>query len=201
MGTNRIIRPSTFLALPEKKPLLRQFGVCIDQRAEWELLVRNEITGEIVIRDSLPNLITNLGRDHVITRTCGGTGTVTFPYMGVGSGVTVPDYPDVHLTSELIAAATRVALTNTSGGTLDIANIAADTSVSPYRRKIIGQGFYDAPNANDGSTFAEAAIFSVNTLPGSPTGTSGVMYNHFKFPNSFVKDANLSATLQMILRG
>lgn len=160
----------------------------------------NRKTGEPGYFVHEPNLVVDTGRVQVAALLLGMSGAVNFVAHAVGEGTTNPDNADTRLETELIGNATRIALTDSAGSTLDTADITNDTSVSPFRKKVIAQAIYPATDGNDGETFSEHAIASTTTLPGSPTGTSGVIYNRFEPTSALTKTNGVPVTVSNILR-
>lgn len=128
--------------------------------------------------------------------------------MGVGSSSTAAAATDVHLGSENLnqgggdTYTVRPTLNNTSGAPLSSTDIVDDPQTIGgifYQKKIIVRGRYlttDLPS----TTFAEYALFDTATLPGSPTGTSGVMFNHFVAGTPITKTTAIEVDIDTTIR-
>jgi hypothetical protein len=166
-------------------------------RGRWEILrwngtptfntKTNQWEGDLVSHEVGYNKICNNGRDELLKLLFGLSGT-DFEAGGVGDSTTATSETHDRLQNELITGTTRKALTDASGGALGSADIAAGTL--PYFRELTVMWEYPNGDALDGETFAEFALFSTNVLPGTPTGTSGIMFNRFLATTPFVKDTN-----------
>lgn len=167
--------------------------------AEWHIVARKVDTGEVVYETTANNVIVDDGRVNTLKQILGLATTVTFIALGVGSSNTAADATQTRLQNELIANAARKSLTNTVGAALSAADVTAEVS-GAYRQKIIVQAVYAAGDLNNGSTFAEYALFSTATNPATGTSTSGTMLNRFVPASSLAKDGSLAVTVQCTLR-
>ena len=125
---------------------------------------------------------------------------VSYGFGGVGSDATDPtDATLTHLKSELITGTVRKSLISIDDDALVLGDIVTDV-VGSNRKRINVKYVYPQVDALNGSTFAEFALFSVSTLPGSPTGTSGVMGARFVPATAFNKDPSFKVTMNWIMR-
>ena len=171
---------------------------------QYEVTQTDNITGEVIYSVKSPNLVVKTGREYVLRNLFDLTGT-DFVAMGAGASSNTATVDDTRLTYELIADTNRKTLTNTNGDPLSSSDIQTGTytvEISPgvdatFYKLLTVQVIYDgATDPNVDSYFAEYGIFNTDTLPGTPTGTSGIMFNHYT-PGSSIQ---LSAATTITVR-
>lgn len=172
-------------------------------KAFGEIIKRNPRTGEIVQRTrGAGNLITDIGADNFLGLVTGASDAAFFPYLAIGNGTGFdPAYADVHLEAELIANEDRYPVVNSDLDPLSVANCLADTSVSPFRRKLILLAVLPETDGNDDEDITEAGLVSEEATPVDPEDTSGILYNHLKFASAAHKTADAELTIRFIYRG
>ena len=174
----------------------------------WRI-IEHDLLGNIVSDKTKANLIVNSGRSQLIANALGLTGSSAIIALGVGASTTAAQVTDTRLTHELIGNATRKALTNTSGAALSPSDITTypsgtaivlnATSTATFYQSITAQAVYDSGDGNNGNQFGEYGLFTTVTLPGTPTASSGVMFNHLIDASPTTKTASNSITAQVTL--
>ncbi len=171
-------------------------------RCEYKATFYNPSTGKVVHESTGLNIIVNTGRELMIKNLFGFAGSSTLACVAVGSSSTTAAVTDTHLTYEILGASMRPTLTNTSGAPLSASDIVSETvtvSGVTYHRKIVVQVEW-ASGIGTGYTFAEYMLTTTSTQPGTPTTTSGIMFNHYIDPSPAVKGADTAVQLQVSLR-
>ncbi len=129
--------------------------------------------------------------------------------VGAGSGSTAAVHTQSQLVYELIgnsaySPAGRKTLTNTTPVALTASDVTADTYTdglgNVYYFKITVQAIFPSDDLNNGAPFREYGLFSTVTLPGTPTGTSGTMFNRFVGGSNIDKDSSTQITVNITLR-
>lgn len=137
------------------------------------------------------------------------TSPVTMVAIGAGVCSTAEDYAQDRLIYELIGNAARKDLTRTTDSLAIASNPLTNSDIVSevvtiggftFRKKVVLQAVYDFVDSNNGNTFREYALFSTATLPGTPTGLSGVMYNRIVDPSPIPKDINTKIIIQITMR-
>ena len=152
------------------------------------------------------NLVVNDGRTRILSLAfvpSASTGLGGFYWLGVGASATPATVTDTRLTYELIGNPTRKFLTNTNGITPTTGNIQLETvtvSGCTFYEKLVLQAIYSTTDGNNSNTFNEYGIFTTATLPGSPTSTSGTMFNHYIDPSPATKSALNTVTAVVTIR-
>ena len=152
------------------------------------------------------NLEVNSGRTHLMTMAFVPSASTSFGgfyYLGVGASATAASVTDTQLTYELIGNPTRKVLTDTNGLTPSSGTITPFTTTigsTTYYEQIILQAIFTSGDGNNGNTFNEYALFNTATLPGTPTASSGVMFNHYIDPNPVTKTGLNQITTQITIR-
>ena len=128
--------------------------------------------------------------------------------LAVGSSNTAAAATDTHLGSENLNTGggdtytVRPTLTNTAGASLSSGDIVDDPQTISgifYQKKIIVRGKFlttDLP----GDTFYEYGLFDTTTLPGSPTGVSGTMFNHVVVGTPITKTLSIEVDCDTTIR-
>lgn len=165
--------------------------------------------GNVVEDVVLRNLVTDAGRTQLISNLLALTASAGVIALCVGACTTAAQVTDTRLTYELIGNATRKTLTNTSGAALspsDIVTYSGGTSIvlnatstATFYQSITAQATYNSGDGNNGNQFGEYGLNTSITLPGAPTNTSGVLFNHLIDPSPTFKNSSNSITLQISL--
>jgi hypothetical protein len=173
----------------------------INMLCEWHIKARNKYTGEILYEETYYNVIVKTGREDMLKLLFNLTGQVPLVALGAGSGSTAADEADTRLETELIANATRKSLTKTDGSTPLIVETDEVTIMgTDYFKKVVCRGVFLSGDSNNGSNFREYGLFTTLTLPGTPTGTSGIMFNHFVAGADIPKDASTEIDVDTTVR-
>ena len=148
----------------------------------WRVICENVETGEI-IEESGTNLITNAGRQDILALLFALSASSVMCALGAGACATPANVTDTGLNYEYIGNATRKPLTNVAGAPLSSSDIVSETWTDPntgieYYQRLSVQSVYLAADPNVGP-MQEFGVFNTLTLPGTPTGTSGSMLNHY----------------------
>ena len=117
--------------------------------------------------------------------------------MGVGASATAAQVTDTQLTYELIGNAYRKTLTDINGNTPNTTDIVTASAViggCTFYQYIQLQAIYTTSDGNNGNVFNEYGLFSTTVLPGSPTSSSGVMFNHYIDPSPVTKSSSNQVT-------
>lgn len=174
----------------------------------WRL-IEHDLEGNVLRDFTKHNLIVNSGRTQAIENLLGLTASAAVVAIGVGASTTAAQVTDTRLTYELIGNAARKALTNTSGATLSPSDIVTypsgvtivlnASSSATFYQSITCQAVWNSGDGNNGNQFGEYGLFTTATNPGTPTSTSGIMYNHLIDPSPTVKSSGNSITAQITL--
>ena len=164
--------------------------------AVWRI-TEYDLKGNVISDRELKNLIVNSGRTRQFQNLLGLSASGSFVAMAVGASTTAAQVTDTRLTYELIGNPTRKPLTNTSGAALSASDINTATQIivinasssATFYQNISVQATYNSGDLNNGNQFGEYALASTAVLPGTPTSTSGVIYNHLIDPNPIQKSA------------
>jgi hypothetical protein len=151
------------------------------------------------------NLVVNTGRTRLMSLAFVPSASAAggFYFLGVGASATVAAVTDTRLTYELIGNPTRQTLLNSNNGTVNTGNIQLLTIVVggvTFYEFLQLQATYLTNDGNNLNTFAEYGIFDSATLPGSPTSTSGTMFNHLIDPNPSFKSTTNQILSQITIR-
>lgn len=168
----------------------------------WKIIEKDTL-GRVVEERELKNLVVNTGREMLL-RTLfmvgASSGVVA---MGVGASSTAATVNDTTLTYELTGNGIRKPLTNTSGAALSASDIVTEVvtiSSVTYNRKVVAQAVWELSEGVNGNVFGEYGLFSSTATPGTPVGTSGVMFNHLIDPSPIPKTGANSITSQVTIR-
>ena len=149
---------------------------------EWMIQVVED-TGEITYQsDPTRNLVVKTGRELALVDIFGLTASTPIVAGMVGASSTAATVDDDRLIYEHIGNATRKILTNTSDAALtasdieDVVYVDPVTSVTFYKKLTVKYS-YGTSDGNNGQPFREYGLNSSITLPGTPTGLSGIMLN------------------------
>lgn len=164
--------------------------------AVWKIQ-EHDVKGNLISEREMKNLITNAGRTQFFRNMFALSASGGFVALGVGASTTTAQVTDTRLTYELIGNAARKPLTNTSGAALSPSDIVTSettivlnaTSTATFYQSIACQAVWNSGDLNNGNQFGEYGLFTTATLPGTPTSTSGTMYNHLVDPNPTFKSA------------
>lgn len=163
------------------------------------------VLGEPNHRSISENLVVNTGRTQLISMAFVPSASAIggFYYLGVGASSTTAQVIDTRLTYELIGNPTRKTVTNANGVTPTTGDIQLQTITvggCTFYEYIVLQTTYTTTDGNNNNTFAEYGLFTLAALPGSPTGTSGIMFNHYIDPNPAFKASTNQVTVQITVR-
>lgn len=159
--------------------------------ASFHVVNRDNDTGEILYEFEQSNLVVKVGRSAILDFLFGTGSPSAFLYLGAGPCSTAATVDDTRLTYELIANASRKnpTVSAISTGTYTI-------SGNTYYKTIqLQTSFVGASDSNVDETFREYALFDSDTLPGTPTSTSGRMLNHLIAPGDTVLYSSSTITV------
>jgi hypothetical protein len=164
----------------------------------WDIYA-TDIQGNLVGEQHAYNIVTDLGRESMILQNF-GLGGSSFVYLGAGASSTAAAHTDTHLLYEHTADAQRKTLTNSSGNSLSASDVVADTYTDAlgnnYYRKLVMKAIYLVDDPNTGP-FQEYGIFSVSTLPSTPDGVSGVMWDRMVADTAITKSGTVQITVNI----
>lgn len=153
-------------------------------KARWKIIHTDDETGEVLYCEESPNVVVDGGR--ALTANClfGLSASGVLVALGAGACSTAAAHTDTHLNYEHILNATRKTLTNSSSALLTSADIVttsfSDGYGEPYYKKIVVMSvFTGASDNNVNQPFQEFGLFTTTTLPGTPTSSSGTLWNHY----------------------
>lgn len=181
---------------------------------EWDVTTRpvlgydgvgREIVGEVSHHSRSENLVVNTGRTQLMSMAFVPSASAIggFYYLGVGASSTAAAPGDTRLTYELIGNPTRKTLTDSNGLTPQTGDIQTQTIVIggvTYYQFLELQSTYTTTDGNNNNTFAEYGLFTTGVLPGSPTSSSGTMFNHYIDPNPAFKSATNQVQVAVTIR-
>jgi len=179
--------------------MLNSFVPC---HVMWSIIERDE-WGNVIEEREMSNLVVNDGRDMLLKDLFMLTGSSGVVCLGVGASTTTASVTDTRLTHELIGNPTRKSLVNTSNAALSPSDIVSETATISgvvYYKKLVCQATWDVSDGNNGNQFGEYGLFTTNVLPGTPTGTSGTMFNHLIDFTPPTKSASNSITAVVTVR-
>lgn len=173
---------------------------------EWHPKLIRTATGEILKEEFGHNLIVISGRQLMMGGILGLT-SATWIALGIGPSATPATVNDTRLTYELIGNANRKSLTSVinppnplSYGTDVILNNYTDPAGNLYYAQCSCRGTYvGATDGNMNQPVQEFGLFTTATLPGTPTGTSGTMLNHFIAQNQYELTVDVTLIVDTIL--
>lgn len=149
--------------------------------------------GNLIEVSESTNLFVDTGRVNMI-KGCFPftTSAVTMVAMSAGASGMAPDYPDDRLKYEFTGNANRYSLTKVGGAALPLADVditSLQQTINGYlsRKNFQVQATLDYTDGNNGQTIQEYGLHSTTTLPGTPTGLSGVMANRWVDPSPTTK--------------
>lgn len=167
---------------------------------EWHIVAFNVHTGEIVHEEKDFNVIVVGGKEEMLKLMFNISGS-PFIAMGAGEGSTAATVNDTRLETELIANATRKSLTKTDGSTpLTVETEVTTIGANTYHRKLVSRASFLSGDSNNGDNFREYALFTTATLPGTPTSTSGVMFNRYVAASNIAKDSSIQINVDTTVR-
>jgi len=170
--------------------------------ATWKI-IEHDYHGRVVSEKELKNMVVNTGRELLLKclfMTAGSAGVIA---MGVGASSTAAAVTQTSLVYELTGNGIRKPLTNVNGNPLSAADILSETVVissNTYQRKLTAQSVWDTGDGNNNNIFAEYGLFTVLPTPGTPTASSGIMYNRLVDPSPTLKTGANSITAQVTVR-
>lgn len=152
------------------------------------------------------NVITDTGKQMMWSTIFGLTGSGTFLTMAYGASSASAVHTDTHLTYEHILDGTRIPLTNQSATQMTQGSVVSlstftDSSFSPaisyYTAATVMGTINGATSLNVNQPIQEFGIASNTACPGTPTGTSGTLFNHYILGASTTLTS--TTTLQIIV--
>ena len=169
--------------------------------AIWKIQEHDK-AGNLIDEKEIKNLITNSGRTQFFRNMFALAASGGFVAMAVGASTNTAQVTDTQLTYELIGNASRKPLTNINGLALSNSDIVTGTttivlnatSTCTFYESMAVQATYSTSDGNNGNQFGEYALASTLALPGTPTASSGVIFNHLVDPAPTVKTAANSIT-------
>lgn len=167
---------------------------------EWKV-IEKDLDGNIIQESPGHNLITNTGKQMLLTLLfcMNGSGVSSAIVACAGACSTVATLADTTLNYELIANGNRIPITNLAGAALSTADIQSGSFVVntvTYTRKVTCQAIWGSSDLNLNQPFREYAIATALACPTTPTGTSGVIFNHYIDTQNIVKTGSNSITIQ-----
>lgn len=183
---------------------MSNFFEAIPFLGQWHIKAENIYTGETIYEEFSHNVVVKTGRAMVLELIAGTPTATSMPHMGIGASSTAATVNDTRLVHELIGNASRKTTTDSSGGSRDASDIQ-DEQITidgcTFYKKLTLQAVYNgATDGNQNQPVREYGLFSTWILPGTPTGTSGTMYNRFVAANTIILDSSTVLTVNMILR-
>ncbi len=144
------------------------------------------------------NVVTDTGRQLMLNTLYALSGSGSISFMAFGASATAPLHTDDRLTHELIADGTRPQLLNSAGTALTSASTTIttynDTSYSPtysyYAQTVTLGQINGATSLNVNQPIQEVGQATAAACPGTPTGTSGVIFNHYVFGSPTTLDSS-----------
>lgn len=169
--------------------------------AVWRI-IEKDLKGNIIADRGGENLVVNTGKEMLLTLLFAMAGSSTSAAITCAAGAcsTPATLSDLRLPYEHIANSSRKGITNTSGTTLAPGNIESGSFVVntiTYTRRVIAQAIWDGSDSNLNQPFRDYALMSALLCPGTPTGTSGIMFNHYVDTQNIIKTAGNSITIQI----
>lgn len=142
------------------------------------------------------NVVTDNGRTLIFNTIFAFTGSGSPVFMCFGASSTAANHLDTRLTHELIADGTRPHVTNENGNPFSSSTVTTtsyqDTDYDPpydYYVQAIARGDLDGDTSlNVGQPIREVGLNTNVNCPGSPTGTSGILFNHYVYSSTTTLD-------------
>lgn len=150
------------------------YSTPLELTSVFHIVKTDNITKEVLFEEKVENLVTKVGREDILNFVFAAASASSFIYLGAGASSTAATVNDTRLTYELIGNANRktCSVGAVSTGTYTI-------SGNTYYKTVALSSSYDGDtDGNAGQTFREYGLFNINTLPGTPTSSSGRMFNH-----------------------
>lgn len=169
---------------------------------QWKIMATDVNTGELVYEEESHNLVVRGGRKNSLQQIFNLGSPLTYLYCGVGSGSSDAAITDTGLgaanANEITStnSGTRIALTDTSGGALDVTDITQETTVVSgfiFDQKIVVQATYSVSDCNN-TTFREYALYNSGSFP------TVNIFNHFVASADLNKTASLEVIAQITIR-
>lgn len=143
------------------------------------------------------NVITDGGRTLLAKNLLSLSGSGFPLFFNYGASATAASHLDTRLTHELIADSTRPALTNSDSSALSSASTTTttytDTSYTPsyvyYVQTIVKGSVNGGSSLNVNQPIQEVGMNTSAACPGTPTGTSGIQFNHYVFGSATTLDS------------
>lgn len=172
--------------------------------AEWNIKAVRD--GVVIQEETKENLITNTGRVDVLDLLFGFGAGQPIIAMAAGACSTAAAVTDTRLNYEYsLLSGTRATLTNVSNVAISAGDVVAETitiGADTFYEKIVVQATYPAniSDPTNGNPYQEYGLVSNASCPGTPTGTSGILFNHLVAGSAIVKDASTQIIVVVTLR-
>lgn len=182
----------------------------VPMKATWTIKALRD--GQVVQEEVTDNLIVDDGRTNMLSLLFNLTGQAALVSMGVGACSTAASHTDQRLAYEYThtgntPSTNRYALTNTNSLTISASDIVSDTFVDTsetpnitYYKKLVVQAVIPSTDPNVNQPFREYGLFTNTACPSTPTGTSGLMFNHLIANADIIKDNVTQILVQVTLR-
>ena len=186
-------------------------GVAVSKSPMWVIWNLKQINanGVVVHEETKENIVVDNGRADVLNLLFGLGASAVLIAMGAGACATAAVHTDSRLNYEYTMTANtpstnRYTLTDTNGNLLTSADVVSinqtDGLGNNYYREIIVQATIPLGDPNVGQPFQEYGLFTAVACPGTPTGTSGTMFNHLVANSAIIKDNSTQIVVQITLR-
>jgi hypothetical protein len=165
------------------------------------------LDGNILKTSEGSNIIVNSGKVQLLSNLFIQASSGLFPFLAVGaSGINqgfVASASDTHLIYEINTNTVRKPFLSVNGGALtsaDITNENVTIGGFNFTEKLVGQATFPQVDNTNGYQFGEYALASIAPVPGTPTGTSGQIFNHYLDPNPLNKQPSNTIVVQVTIR-
>lgn len=143
------------------------------------------------------NLTTNVGKQLMFNTIFQLAGSAFPVFFAVGASSTAAALTDVTLKYEHILDGTRPRLTNSAGTALTNASVTvsafSDAGYTPsynYSVAAVVMGTIPAATLNLNQPIQEIGLATLAACPTTPTGTSGILFNHYVFGSPTLMDGS-----------
>lgn len=173
---------------------------------EWHLQLIKTDTRALLYEEKDHNIVVKDGRAETLKLLLNLSG-VPFIALAAGACGTAATVNDTRLNYEHILNGTRKGLYKQSDGITPItsADVVDDTFVDTngqtyYKKLTCRSQFVGVSDANQGQPFQEYALLSNVTCPGTPTGTSGTMFNHYVATSAIILNSDVTLLVDTTIR-
>lgn len=178
-------------------------SISVPLLGQWNIQKVKTDTGEVLYEETSENVVVKVGRGELLKLIFNLSGS-TFLFMAAGPCSTAATVNDTKMTYEHILNATRKSLTNTSDVALTAGDVVDETTVvsgvTYYKKIVVRTKYLGVSDSNVNHPFQEYGLFSTATLPGTPTGASGNMLNHYVAASPIVLDNLTTLIINLTLR-